>query len=339
LSAFFLMVHALIFLFSTIAGITLLAISNIGSMALYVLLLFLINKNKLEIAFYGMGIEILYHTLAVNFILDNDLHFTLYLIVIVPLSFLFLYLAQVKYYIPKSILCSVIALAAYMYCEYILKPGSSLYSIQVTNSMNTIFGLFNLTLVFFGLISFCAIFISAINRSLDFFTSENKALDNMANHDTLTGLRNRRSFEEKIERTIKNSESSGSAFCFLLIDIDDFKKVNDTYGHDNGDIVLKDIASILKKMTRPNDSLYRWGGEEFVIILSNIDKKNAANVSERIRAKIEKYEFKLSETTINCTVTIGAAMYKPGESYDELFKTADTKMYEGKQNGKNQVVF
>ena len=120
-------------------------------------------------------------------------------------------------------------------------------------------------------------------------------------------------------------------------DIDDFKKVNDTYGHDFGDIVLVEVSKSLKKSTRDDDYVCRWGGEEFLIII-NGNKKITKDVAERMRQTISEIEIPFGKETVHITMTFGITESIPGYSVDKLIAIADENLYKGKQNGKNQVV-
>lgn len=123
-----------------------------------------------------------------------------------------------------------------------------------------------------------------------------------------------------------------------MIDIDDFKKVNDTYGHDCGDEVLKYVAGTVSTGVRKNDSVFRWGGEEILVLL-NTDEAQAVNTAERIRRDIERNVVNYrDEVVVQITVTIGVSAYEGGKSIQGMMDDADAKLYYGKRHGKNQVV-
>ena len=117
----------------------------------------------------------------------------------------------------------------------------------------------------------------------------------------------------------------------LMIDIDHFKRVNDTYGHQAGDKVLKNVALTISELTRSEDIVIRWGGEEFVVLLINSDLEGAVAVGSRIREAVEK-----SKVTISVTISVGVAAYN--DNLDEAIRTADHRLYIAKENGRNQVV-
>jgi diguanylate cyclase len=146
--------------------------------------------------------------------------------------------------------------------------------------------------------------------------------------DTLTGLYNRRCFQNKLlGMKIKMPIS------LILIDIDNFKGINDTYGHIVGDHVLQQFAGILKSVTRENDIAVRWGGEEFAVILYQTEAKEAFKIADRIRKIVEEHIFSYSNITCNATVSIGIATAKADTNIDieRLFKVADKALYEAKE--------
>lgn len=151
----------------------------------------------------------------------------------------------------------------------------------------------------------------------------------LAKTDSLTGIANRRGFNELMEKQITASKDKGLTFSMLLIDLDHFKQVNDDYGHLVGDSALRYIAKLLRAETKGHDQIARFGGEEFVILLTNINYDNAMRYAERLRSKIEKKSLKIRDhdKPLKMTVSMGIAMYQMGESADDLFKRADQALY------------
>jgi len=146
--------------------------------------------------------------------------------------------------------------------------------------------------------------------------------------DALTGVYNRGAIEEIMTKKIKESEGS-----IIILDIDHFKKINDTYGHDKGDFVLASLADFVKHHIRSSDYVGRWGGEEFVIILPQTKAEVAYKVAEKLRRLIEEMDF----DGLNVTVSMGVTEFKKGENIMEVFKRADKALYEAKNGGRNQV--
>lgn len=164
--------------------------------------------------------------------------------------------------------------------------------------------------------------------------NEQCALKNIASTDALTGLANRSKFNQVIEQQIELAQSTANPLSLLFVDIDFFKEVNDTYGHNVGDEVLKALAKILKNSVRTNDFVVRWGGEEFVIILPSTTAQNAIKVANKIRNEVKTYTFDHGQSlTISCGVT----QYQERETVGNFIQRADQALYKAKENGRNRV--
>ncbi len=163
---------------------------------------------------------------------------------------------------------------------------------------------------------------------------QNRILKNQAIIDGLTGLVNHRYLYEELDKVANKSIIYGTKFVVLLLDIDYFKKINDTYGHIVGDVILKELSQILKVHVRMNDIVGRYGGEEFLIILSDCDDTKGYQIAEEIRQSVENHEF---SNNIRCTISIGVEAFK-GNPVSELIGNADNKLYIAKNNGRNRSV-
>ncbi|MEI8610986.1 diguanylate cyclase response regulator [Enterovibrio norvegicus] len=167
-------------------------------------------------------------------------------------------------------------------------------------------------------------------------------LDHLASYDELTGLLNRRALFERLNEDFSRIEREKGKLCFALCDIDWFKKVNDTYGHPGGDALLRQLGELLGHKLRPYDRVGRVGGEEFCLVFSPHDEKEAFIVLERLRESIELYEFTFDGKRIPVTMSFGATMVDAKEklgSVDEYFKLADDALYLSKEKGRNYVTF
>ncbi len=165
-----------------------------------------------------------------------------------------------------------------------------------------------------------------------------ETVEELAITDWLTGLYTRRYFFERFGEELERSRRHGFKFSFLMIDIDDFKKCNDTYGHLVGDAVLREVSHITKGSTREIDLVARYGGEEFSIILPETDRTGAMLVAGRIRKKIEENIFKAYDEKLNITVSIGLTVYPDdSEEMADLVERADKALYAAKNSGKNIV--
>jgi diguanylate cyclase (GGDEF)-like protein/PAS domain S-box-containing protein len=164
-------------------------------------------------------------------------------------------------------------------------------------------------------------------------------LRHLALLDPLTSLANRRYLEITLRSGLEELERYGWAFGILFIDVDNFKSVNDSYGHETGDEVLKMIAKSMTNCCRVFDTVGRWGGEEFVAIIMNVGKEDFRITAERFRQVIEHSTLTVGEDQIRVTVSIGATDAVPGDTIASLLQRADTLMYLSKQAGRNCVSF
>lgn len=176
--------------------------------------------------------------------------------------------------------------------------------------------------------------------SLYFYLSKQieheKKLITISETDPLTGIANRRAFMEKIEDVVKINQKFNYPLSVILFDIDNFKKVNDTYGHDVGDYVLKEITKIVSNHLRKTDFFVRWGGEEFIILSENTKLEDAIQLAERLRRNVENYEF---EKVGHITISLSVAKFKSDENIDSFLKRLDELLYKAKKKGKNRVEF
>jgi len=159
-------------------------------------------------------------------------------------------------------------------------------------------------------------------------------LNELAMKDPLTGLCNRRSFNELLAAEKNRADRYGEMFGIIMLDIDHFKKVNDTYGHDTGDQTLVMLAEVIKNMVRENDTICRWGGEEFLLMAVNIDEAGLMLLAEKIREAVANIVF---PTAGQLTISLGTTIYEPKEMLAKLLKRADKALYLAKDAGRNCI--
>jgi diguanylate cyclase (GGDEF)-like protein len=155
--------------------------------------------------------------------------------------------------------------------------------------------------------------------------------------DSLTGLLNRRSFMDLSSKEETRARRHGDPFSVLMLDIDHFKKINDTYGHPVGDLAIKALAEVCSNALRPHDILARYGGEEFVLTLPHTPTEGARTVAERIREAVQKIEVPSEQGPVKFTVSIGVSTYESGQAFDQIVERADKALYVSKQSGRNRV--
>ena len=164
-------------------------------------------------------------------------------------------------------------------------------------------------------------------------------LQRMARTDALTGVASRGSFQQSLEQSLRESERNQSKLVLVLLDVDHFKAVNDQYGHDAGDQALRHICNSLSKRLRATDTLGRLGGEEFGLLLRNTDRTGAEPLVEALRLQINSTPLAYGEHSIPLSVTLGLAEWPlDGRSLEQLYRTADRRLYRGKEQGRDQLV-
>jgi len=178
-----------------------------------------------------------------------------------------------------------------------------------------------------------------LNRELQ---EANQRLEILSTRDSLSGLYNHRHFFDSlnVQKNIELRQKDHgilSEFSVLLVDIDYFKSVNDTYGHQAGDFVIKTLSNLLTQSTRLVDTCYRIGGDEFAIILMNTEVKNARKVADKLRILVEKHEFNINDMNLKITISIGTASSNEAETVKELISLADSRLYDAKEHGRNQI--
>jgi len=231
------------------------------------------------------------------------------------------------------------------------EPQTSLH-VSYINKPDSFFMRYRVVILV-GVISLCAIFITWLLRELrnrekvrmqkEFEASLNHEIElallqEEAQTDHLTGLLNRVTFESKLTNLFEKMKVQGSELCFMMIDIDHFKNINDTHGHLMGDFILQEMAKHLKAYFRKSDFVFRYGGEEFAVLLPEITLENAQISAEKLRKLIMEQCFTVDEKELTLTVSIGLSMQnKEDETIQALILRADEALYLAKRMGRNRV--
>ena len=324
----FMAIHIAMFIVFAVNGVKPMAIFNIFSIAFYGLCFYINYKAKFkEFVLYSL-IEVLLHMTAAVYFTGWENGFQITLIGITQMLIISEYLGRMMDVerLPSFALCGVIMLtyiAEYIIGFYHTTP----YPLpeKVTFWLNIAWAVITFVISVGSMISFVWL-----------ITSTETMLTQRAAKDRLTGLNNRTGIMQSLEEL---SGKHGLSGCWAaMMDIDDFKLVNDTYGHLCGDYVLREIASLMQR-DNVDAVLSRWGGEEFLIIgFTDGDMEIHLARLEQLRKSIEEHDFTYEDTHLKITVTIGVAEYAPEESIDEWIDRADRNLYEGKRSGKNKVV-
>ncbi len=181
------------------------------------------------------------------------------------------------------------------------------------------------------------IVMEALRRVLTSEFEARQQLGEMAATDQLTGLLNRRAIWPLLNHELQHARRAGTPFSLILGDLDLFKKVNDTYGHDAGDLVLQETARRLEGALRRQDALCRWGGEELLVLLPDTDTRGALEAAEKLRASMADSAITAGDNHIHQTISLGVASFQSGDGIDTVVSRADEALYQAKHKGRNRV--
>lgn len=309
-------------------------IYNIASVIAYLSCTQLIRKEHFWPVYYITYFEIILHSFIATIYVGWQFGFAQYIVALTPVGFYICYTMNTK---PRKMAIAtasaLFAMASFLSCKILSFYVTPMYEQHVRPFELRLY-IFNSMCTFIFLIVFSLIFISEMQSSSTQLQHKNAILDKLASTDPLTGLYNRRSMDVFLHQAMQDH----SGFSIIMCDIDDFKKINDNYGHDFGDIVLREVAHITTQQVSSNGYVCRWGGEEILILISSSAKENAGLIAENIRRNVANHVFELNNKWIHCTLTIGISAYKDGNTVEETIANADYNLYQGKRSGKNQVV-
>lgn len=239
---------------------------------------------------------------------------------------------EIKAKIKRTEIISVILISVALLSHLIgiHKVGETLH--------NTLFAI--LTATYYS----ACVYFTAFSYSKKFNASEiklrnyNQKLKDMASVDALTLLLNRRSMNEYLSQLVYEKDKRGDVFSIAIADLDFFKKINDNYGHDAGDFVLKQTAEIFKKTMEGRGKVSRWGGEEFLFCFEDLNVSQAFNILDEMRETIQNTDFVFQDSVIHLTITIGLEEYYHITGIEGTISKADKKLYEGKTAGRNRII-
>lgn len=305
---------------------------NIGSLMTYMVSFFVARKGKHRALYNILYFEVMLHVVLATWMVGIDCGFTLYCIAVIPVSYFCYYgLAaekKEKKFLPLSYTILSIMIDIIL-GNWAHKPVYVLEGRIIEIFYNVNYGITLTTSVFF--MSTFTIYMLSLQEKL---MNQNATLEVLSMTDTLTGLGNRRIVEEFEQ----DAASKEAVYCAILADIDDFKKINDTYGHDCGDAVLVMVSNSFRQEIRKNDIVCRWGGEEILVILPFCSLENAEKVAQKIQDKICSTVVEFEQYHVHVSLTYGVAESTEGQNTDEVIRMSDKYLYYGKQHGKNQVV-
>jgi len=318
-------------------GIISLSIYNFLVLILYAFVYYLVKKKQFVLSYILAYFDVFLHSFISTLLVGLDYGFLLYLVMLVPISLLIAYSTE---NFPRRtfypVILSALDMIVFICCSYYSDLLPTIYPNPGEKVVLLIYS-FNSLMVFSTIIVFSLLFTFEIRNAQIVLERRNQRLDIIASLDPLTGLLNRRSMEAHMNVSMQKAKEQGRIFSLVLCDLDDFKRINDTYGHDCGDQVLLKVSEIIRSHMREFDYVCRWGGEEILILL-DCEKSIAKMIAERIRYGIATAFISFDDEDISFTMTFGISSYAHNKQLDQMIQEADEKMYVGKRNGKNKVI-
>lgn len=242
--------------------------------------------------------------------------------------------AELAFFILVALLaCSAGIMAAWLYGTGLLQPGHPATSALVVQGAAIVFGLG----YFYPVLRRQVREETQLRAMTQSLSKRSENLQQAALTDGLTGMQNRRYFDDALAQYLEAFKRINRPVGLMILDLDHFKMVNDTHGHDVGDEVLKGVANCLREFTRYHDVVARLGGEEFAIVAPNMDADLLAKFANRIRMAISQLTISSGNVRLRVTMSIGVAIWDGRESSEELYKRADAMLYQAKREGRNRV--
>lgn len=309
-----------------------LAFVNVISVCLYSFCFYLVNKSKYIAFLWVIYCEIAVYLIIGTLCLGWEYGFYLYCFTLTPIAYLIYYSSSQNNKVKISpFWVSIITTVVYMLARFYIYFFGTFYTEVLDKKY--IFTLFTInSIIVFGFI------ILYMRRFVSVILNYECELLCLAEKDELTQLYNRRKMRIYLEEAHNQAIRNKKNYCVTIFDLDDFKRINDQYGHDCGDTVLKEIAKLMDSKTNPNIKVCRWGGEEFLMLHSNQDDVNSyISMTEEIVSNVEELKVNYGKNIIQVTITAGISVFKNNKTIEEVIKLADEKLYIGKRNGKNCV--
>ena len=327
--------HMLYLTLFAAAEIWAMVIFNVFSVSFYAVMIIFAKKVKGQLnLIYASMAEIIAHAAAATVYVGLKPDFCMFLLMIIPLAFL---VPNKNKLIPFIVM--FLSVPIYGILRFIYRiPERAKYDMS-DSSYATAFYVINILVGSFVLI-YVAIIFTMMHRYMDCkLRVQTEQLRVMASTDPLTKLNNRRKMNIKLAEISAESSDSGKGYVIGLGDIDDFKRVNDTYGHEMGDEVLKRVAEIIGKNIPEDGCASRWGGEEFLFVLPGTEFDDGIRCAEDIIKRIGREKFAADGAEFSVTMTMGVCDGKPGENAEKVINCADRRLYKGKHCGKNRVEY
>lgn len=307
---------------------------NVVSVCVYIWAFYYARQDKPHKVYYVCFGEVLCYYMAATLVFGQGYGFNLYLMGIIAVSYFASYIFSTREkkigILPYLLMCfgafTVMAFISFFHKPVLGGPGSFSY-----HAIN----LLNFVTCGIAIILFLSTFLTRINMLENSLKHQNIKFKRMSMRDSLTGLVNRRYL--RVKYTELDDKKEG--YSVIIADIDDFKQVNDTFGHETGDLVLKKVAEVFMEFVRGSDYVCRWGGEEILILMPMCTKKQAKRVGVQLLEEIAECEvISNKEDIVRVTITMGLADSREGDGFMDVFRMADGRLYSGKKSGKNCIV-
>ena len=314
-------------------------IYNIFAVILYLVMGFRFTAlREYALMYYCCYAEITFFSSFATLLAGWDWGFMIYLIALTPVSFYLAYSSpQFGHGIKKPFFFVSLSMVVFVITRILSTRITPLYTERIFDQHMTLMYSVNAIISFLALLLFSILFTIEIRQNEIRLEEQYSLLESVSSKDPLTGLFNRRSMDKYLITALEQSKGDGLVFSVILGDIDDFKRVNDTYGHNIGDQVLIQVAKTISENASEGCRVCRWGGEEILIFIPE-NETVTYEVAEKIRQSIEQIRVPFSADYVSVTMTFGIAEYSPGLPFNKLVSIADNRLYYGKRHGKNQVV-
>lgn len=319
--------HLFLLVFYMVEGVSFLIALNTISLLVYMNCFVLINKKKYKVFGIMLTLEVLIYSIVSGIWVGTGNLTILYLFVTLIMQLVVPY--------AKMTVRSIMIILLWLSGTFMLVFGMDHQPLINLGQKTELLKMFNFQLAFWGIL--LEVFISnTIKKFIDQFNvAQLQKFKTQANVDPLTGLFNRRYAGVFFERI--QTKKADQSWCVALLDIDNFKQINDKYGHAAGDAVLVALSGIVVNSLRKTDFVFRWGGEEVLMLIKDVDIERAQRILEKMRASLEAAYIQTESAVIRLTATIGATFLDP-ENIEQSIEICDKKMYQGKSAGKNRVV-
>lgn len=330
------LLHVVFAVFFGMTHVTTMMAYNVAIVAAYQGIIVLVKKKHTYLAFVLTCIEVVLHAVLATIFVGFGSGFQVYCVAMIAVTCYITFVWECfKRGTRETVLFSMFYVIGYFACYILSKYCQPLN--PLSELAQTIMYVVNACGMFVIIFSVMMLLFWDISHRSDRLAAKNTQLDEMSKKDPLTKLYNRRYMNYELNRRMSYLIGEGRIFGLIMADIDNFKNVNDTYGHDVGDDVLVAVANEFTAALRGDDCVCRWGGEEFLVVI-NGNHQVTADVAERIRKRIEDLTIETNGHKLQITMTFGVSESIPGLRIERLIQIADERLYKGKQSGKNCVI-